>query len=185
MNVCTHIHENVCNCAWICIGLMRMFRCVIFQLKTFSHWTVSSCCGWCGLHIDKWKSQILKPFRTTRSENRTQAFFVRQQCTPLTQFYGITPTRKTRPWLNKSRPVVLQEKRIMWSKSRFIEALRKVFEENLRGYLSNLEVLYRFDAREIRSMMFAVDSLILDTTYKFGGCLFCTYTGEKMKASEF
>lgn len=54
---CVYIYMNMYVCTWNCIGLMCMFRCVIFQLKTFSRWTVSSCCGWCWLHIDKWKAR--------------------------------------------------------------------------------------------------------------------------------
>ena len=67
-------------------------------------------------------------------------------------------------------------------RGRFVEALRKLFEANLRGHLSNLAAFMDDLLAGIWGvvpeicLMFAVDSLMSNTTYQFGvvsyACMF-------------
>lgn len=72
---CVYIYMNIYVCTLIFIGLMCMFRCVIFQLKTFSRWTVSYCCGWCWLHIDKWKLANSKTIQHNSLQKQDPSLF--------------------------------------------------------------------------------------------------------------
>lgn len=63
--------------------------------------------------------------------------------------------KKDKAWVEQVLSYCFFQKQriIMWSHSRFIEALRKVFEENLRGHLSNLEVFGLMLLRYIRCLL--------------------------------
>ena len=74
--ICVHIHEYVCvhmNLYWFDVHVqMRYFST---EDVTFSLWTVSSCCGWCWLHIDKWKLANSKTIQHNSLQKQDPSLF--------------------------------------------------------------------------------------------------------------